>query len=189
MFATVEYIDVRGTERGPFKLVFAPGSEKIRNGKKILAQTSQAWVSFRVWNDETLAYFSHLVSYRYAIKEIRYSLNSDRLDQVFPLTPPDPHNPHAVTADTQIHITIPKTTRYIAVQVRFADGDTSKVQKFPNRFGVDGATENQAIETDGNAGPPRHSGGHRGGQGGGRLIDNVEVQVAPSFRRAPRVRF
>ena len=103
------------------------GAMPPKQMKQILNMTQNNWVSFRDFNGKQLIYFTHLESYTCGIKEVRYSINSDALDQVWELQPCDIKNPMSVTKDI-IYLTMPTgTAKSIAVQVTFTDGTKSKV--------------------------------------------------------------
>jgi hypothetical protein len=89
--------------------------------------TQNNWVSFRDFNGKQLIYFTHLESYTCGIKEVRYNINSDKLDKVWELQPCDTKNPMAVTKDV-IYLTMSLgTAKSIAVQVVFTDGTKSEI--------------------------------------------------------------
>ncbi len=95
--------------------------------KQILNMTQNNWVSFRDYNGKQWIYFTHLEAYTCGIKEVHYSINSDKLDKVWELQSCDPKNPMAVTKDI-IYLTMPLgTAKSIAVQVTFTDGTKSKI--------------------------------------------------------------
>ena len=95
--------------------------------KQILNMTQSNWVSFRDFNGKQLIYFTHLESYTCGIKEVRYSINSNKMDKVWELQPCDTKNPMAVTKDI-IYLTMPlATAKSIAVQVTFTDGTKSEI--------------------------------------------------------------
>ena len=95
--------------------------------KQILNMTQNNWVSFRDFNGKQLIYFTHLESYTCGIKEVYYSINSDKLDKVWELQSCNPKNPMAVTKDI-IYLTMPLgTAKSIAVQVTFADDTKSDI--------------------------------------------------------------
>ena len=95
--------------------------------KQILNITKNSWVSFRDFNGKQLIYFTHLESYTCGIKDVHYSINSDKLDKVWKLQPCDSKNPMAVTKDI-VYLTMPLgTARSIAVQVTFMDGSKSEI--------------------------------------------------------------
>ena len=181
----MKYVDIRGTERGPFELVFDPKVEQIRSGKQILTQLPHAWLSFRLYDGRLLAYFTHLQSYRYALTEIRYSVDADTLDQILPLGSLDPSNPHAVSDDAVTYLAVPGETRFISVQLKFGDGTKSKLQ----RFDYHGARP-QAVPEQVNVAPaPNHTVSPPAAGQHPRGNSPLELNIDPTFRRAPRVRF
>jgi len=109
------------------------GAMPPKQMKQILNMTQKNWVSFRDFNGKQLIYFTHLESYTCGIKEVRYSINSDILDEIWELQPCDLKNPMTVTKDL-IYLTMPLgTAKSIAVQVTFADDTKSEiVHKLPS---------------------------------------------------------
>lgn len=126
----VKYVDAKGRENGPYELVFDPAAQQLAQTKSILDMTANSWVAFRDWEDGVLLYFTHLVSHRGSLKEVRYSLDSDALDRRIDLPPSDPRNPYAMPDDYLPYVTVPKATRYVLVQVTYADGTTSEAHRF-----------------------------------------------------------
>jgi len=101
-------------------------SQLLGQEKKLLEMTRSNWVSFRDFNGQQLIYFTHLEVYRCGISQVRYSLNTDRLDREWKLAKCDPKNPHAIPEDYLPYLTLPLgTARSIVVQVTFIDGTTS----------------------------------------------------------------
>ncbi len=95
--------------------------------KQILGMTEGSWVHFRDFNGRQLIYFTHLEVYRCGITKVRYSLNSDALDQEYALQPCNPENPNAVTTDRP-YISLPLgTAQSISVEITFEDGTKSGI--------------------------------------------------------------
>src|SRR3954469_6379326 len=82
-----KYVDRNDKSNGPYTLSFSTQGEELAQGKQILEMTKGSWLSFRDYDGKVLLYFSHLLSYRPVIKEIRYSLNSEALDLTFKFKP------------------------------------------------------------------------------------------------------
>ena len=122
----VKYTDKNGATNGPYTLKFSTASEQLAQGKQILEMTKGSWLSFRDYDGKVLLYFTHLLSYRPVIQEIRYSLNSDALDQTFKFKPSDKMY---ISGDELPYITVPANSQYAAVQVTYKDGTKSDVQK------------------------------------------------------------
>jgi hypothetical protein len=125
---TVEakYIDRNDKTNGPYTLPFSTDSEQLAQGKQMLEMTKGSWLMFRDFNGKTLLYFSGLLSYRPVIKEIRYSLNSEALDQTYKFKPSDKMYE---IGDDLPYISVPDDSQYAAVQVTYKDGTQSGIQK------------------------------------------------------------
>ncbi|MEY2483099.1 MAG: hypothetical protein QOK24_1627 [Verrucomicrobiota bacterium] len=120
---TVEakYVDKNDKTNGPYTLKFSTQGEQIAQTKMILNMTAGSWLSFRDYDGKVLLYFTHLTSNKGAIKEIRYSLNSDKVDQIY--------KPMNIQGNELPFIYVPEATQFASVQVTFTDGTVSPVQK------------------------------------------------------------
>ncbi len=121
----VKYVDKNEKTNGPYTLKFSTGDEQLAQGKMALNMTAGSWLSFRDYDGKVLLYFTHLMSYRPIIKEVRYSLNSDRLDQNFKFKP---SNTMYEVGD-ELYLTVPGNSEFANVQVTYKDGTKSTVQK------------------------------------------------------------
>lgn len=127
---------------GLFALVLASGAalgEQSRIPDKatyramldVNAQTG--WVIFQDEGNQQRLYFSPVAGMLCGLKEIRYSINSDALDQIFPLGTCIPQTPFVIDSrdPASILITYPKgTVQRVAVQVVFTDGEESEVRVY-----------------------------------------------------------
>jgi hypothetical protein len=123
--ATTIYVtwrDKRGEEAGIFPIRFDPMSELKAGQKSILKDTASSWIAFRDFNGQ-LVYFSHLMSYRCAIKSLRYGLDGAPPDTSYALPPCDPENPHALPSDILPYEKLPAGTKSMNVVVEFFDGE------------------------------------------------------------------
>jgi len=120
---TVEakYTDKNDKTNGPYTLKFSTEGEQLAQTKMILNMTSGSWLSFRDYNGKVLLYFTHLTSYKAAIKEIHYSLNSDKVDVLY--------KPTSLQGQELPYIYVPESTQFACVQVTYSDGSKSEVQK------------------------------------------------------------
>ena len=121
----VKYTDKNGATNGPYTLKFSTGDQQFAQAKMSLNMVSGSWLSFRDYNGKTLLYFTTLMSYRPAIKEVRYSLNSEALDQTFKFKPTD----KMFEVGDDLYLTVPGNTQYASVQLTYKDGTKSPVQK------------------------------------------------------------
>jgi hypothetical protein len=122
----VKYVDKNEKTNGPYTLKFSTADEQLAQGKMILNMTAGSWLSFRDYNGKVLLYFTHLMSYRPVIKEIRYSLNSEALDQTFKFKPSDKSE---IDSSDQVYLSVPGDSQFATVQVIYKDGTLSPVQK------------------------------------------------------------
>jgi hypothetical protein len=93
----VRYVDTNGELQGPFPIRFDPEAALIRDQRKILDMTATSWLSFRDYNG-LLVYYTHLMSYRCAIREVRVGIDSTVPDKVLKMPPCDPRDPSVISA-------------------------------------------------------------------------------------------
>ena len=95
------------------------------------AGKSSGWVQFRNFNGKQLIYFSTLQTLHCRLRSIRYSINSEELDQTFELVPCNPQTPFNLPPDAKpgdIYISLgPGTASTVAVQVEWEDGRKSEI--------------------------------------------------------------
>lgn len=125
----VKYTDIQEQMRGPFESVLDPRAADIRATKQILEFTKTSWVQFQ----KNLAYFSHLMSYRGAIKDIKYAFNKEIPDQPYTFPAFDGAGTAKITNDVPIYLKTPKGTRFVTVQLTYKDGTQSEVVKIERR--------------------------------------------------------
>src|SRR5581483_9916567 len=102
----VRYIDASGEMQGPFPIKFDPEAALIRDQRQILDMTATSWLSFREFNG-LLVYYSHLLSYRCAIREVRIGTDNAVPDKVLKLPPCDMRDPSAIPYGAQIYQKLP----------------------------------------------------------------------------------
>jgi hypothetical protein len=117
----VKYTDAKGRDHGPFRLDFDPRAQFLSFTKQALRTV--AWVTFtKPSPDRTLAYFTTVLSFKPALREIRYSVDSDTLDSVWPLkADPDDGWPARLDHDT-VSIDLPASAHRVVVKLTFVDG-------------------------------------------------------------------
>jgi Caspase domain len=129
--ATIEvrYIDASGEMQGPFPIKFDPEAALIRDQRKILDMTATSWLSFREFNG-LLVYYTHLMSYRCAIREVRIGIDSSVPDKVLKMPPCDPRDPSAIPASATPYLKLAPTTQFISVELTYRDGSLSEIKSF-----------------------------------------------------------
>lgn len=125
----VRYVDQSGDMQGPFPIKFDPEAALIRDQRKILDMTATSWLSFREFNG-LLVYYSHLVSYRCAIREVRIGIDTAVPDKVLKLPPCDLRDPSAISAGMLLYQKLPPATQFMSVELTYRDGSVSEVKSF-----------------------------------------------------------
>ena len=125
----VRYVDVTGEMQGPFPIRFDPETALIRDQRKILDMTATSWLSFREFNG-LLVYYTHLMSYRCAIREVRIGIDSTMPDKVLKMPPCDMRDPHAIPHEAQPYLKLPGVTKSVSVELTYRDGSISEVKTF-----------------------------------------------------------
>jgi hypothetical protein len=129
--ATIEvrYIDASGEMQGPFPIKFDPEAALIRDQRKILDMTATSWLSFRDFNG-LLVYYTQLMVYRCAIREVRIGIDSAVPDKVLKMPPCDPGNPSAIPSSAQPYMRLAPTTQFVSVELTYRDGSVSEIKSF-----------------------------------------------------------
>src|SRR5579883_59675 len=129
--ATIEvrYVDASGDMQGPFPIRFDPEAALIRDQRKILDMTATSWLSFRQFNG-LLVYFTHLLSYRCAIREARIGIDNSVPDRVLKMPPCDMREPNEIPYGAQLYMKLPPTTQFMSVELTYRDGSVSEVKSF-----------------------------------------------------------
>ncbi len=129
--ATIEvrYVDASGEMQGPFPIRFDPEAALIRDQRKILDMTATSWLSFRQFNG-LLVYFTHLMSYRCAIREARIGIDTAVPDRVLNMPPCDLREPNEIPYGAQLYMKLPPATQFMSVELTYRDGSVSEVKSF-----------------------------------------------------------
>jgi uncharacterized caspase-like protein len=125
----VRYVDASGEMQGPFPIKFDPEAALIHDQRKILDMTATSWLSFREFNG-LLVYYTHLMSYRCAIREVRIGIDSAVPDKVLKMPPCDPRDPSAIPFDAQPYLKLAPTTQFVSVELTYRDGSVSETRSF-----------------------------------------------------------
>lgn len=127
----VKYTDVRGHEQGPYEVDLDPAVERLHCGKQSLSEHATLWVSFSATDGTTFAYFTTPVMYRFALREVQYSFDSEKLDNRFALPPEHPGKiPGTILANDCMSVPVPTGAKFVAVRLTYWDGESSGVQRF-----------------------------------------------------------
>jgi hypothetical protein len=125
----VKYIDSSGRERGPYRLVLDANEQLVASVKQVL-EVTKPWVAFREYPEgQWLAYFTHLLAYKAALREIQYSVDNDTLSSRVRFTS-SPGPAPGIGADDEVMVKIPPQTRYVCVKLVFIDGSEWPAERF-----------------------------------------------------------
>jgi hypothetical protein len=125
----VRYVDTQGEMQGPFPIRFDPEAALIRDQRKILDMTATSWLSFREFNG-LLVYYSHLMSYRCAIREVRIGIDTAVPDKVLKMPPCDLKDPSAIPYGAQLYQKLAPQTQSVSVELTYRDGSVSEIKSF-----------------------------------------------------------
>jgi hypothetical protein len=125
----IRAIDPDGHEAGPFPITFDPNAELERGDRRILESTAGAWLAFGQSNGPLL-YFTHLMSYRCGIREVRIGIDSTVPNKVVPLGDCDPKRPFEIPSGAQPYLRLPPKTQMVSVELTYRDGTVSETKTF-----------------------------------------------------------
>ena len=125
----VRYVDTNGELQGPFPIRFDPEAALIRDQRKILDMTATSWLSFREFNG-LLVYYTHLMSYRCAIREVRVGIDSTVPDKVLKMPPCNPRDPSVIPHDATPYLKLTPQTKSVSVELTYRDGSVSEIKSF-----------------------------------------------------------
>ena len=129
--ATIEvrYVDTSGELQGPFPIKFDPEAALIHDQRKILDMTATSWLSFREFNG-LLVYYTHLMSYRCAIREVRIGVDTAVPDRVLQMPPCDIKDPSAIPYEAKPYLKLSPSAQLVSVELTYRDGSVSEIKSF-----------------------------------------------------------
>jgi hypothetical protein len=125
----VRYVDVSGEMQGPFPIKFDPEAALIHDQRKILDMTANSWLSFREFNG-LLVYYTHLVSYRCAIRQVKIGIDTAVPDRVLTMPPCDMRDPGGIPFDAKPYLKLSPTNQFVSVELTYRDGSISEIKSF-----------------------------------------------------------
>jgi hypothetical protein len=125
----IRYADVRGEWSEPFPIKFEPMAQLERGHRQILEMTSSNWLSFREFNG-LMVYWSHLLSYRCAIREVKIGIDSTVPDKKLALPPCDPVDPSSIPEKAVSYMKLPAGTKLMSIELTYKDGSVSETKTY-----------------------------------------------------------
>jgi hypothetical protein len=111
----VRAVGADGTTAGPFPIAFDPDRELERGDRRAL---------------EMLVYYTHLMTYRCAIREMRIGIGSTVPSKTVPLGDCDPKHPYEIPPKAQPYLRLPPATQMVSVELTYRDGSVSETKTF-----------------------------------------------------------
>ncbi|MBX3576318.1 MAG: methyl-accepting chemotaxis protein [Rhizobiaceae bacterium] len=126
----IKYLDIRGQEAGPFDIAFTPEASLQDQNKQILDQFWTSWIAFDASGNKGLVYFTHLMSYRCAIKEAKYGLNGAALTESIEMPACNMKDPYALPDGFLPFFKVGDDVTSMSMQLTYVDGTQSPVREF-----------------------------------------------------------
>ncbi|KIZ44823.1 peptidase C14, caspase catalytic subunit p20 [Rhodopseudomonas palustris] len=129
--ATIEvrYVDASGELQGPFPIKFDPQAALIHDQRKILDMTATSWLSFREFSG-LLVYYTHLMSYRCAIREAKVGIDTSVPDKVLTMPPCDLKDPSSIPHQAKPYLKLSPNVKSVSVELTYRDGSVSEIKSF-----------------------------------------------------------
>jgi hypothetical protein len=125
----LRYIDASGEMQGPFPIKFDPEAALIHDQRKILDMTATSWLSFREFNG-LLVYYTQLMSYRCAIREVRIGIDTTVPDKVLRMPSCDLRDPNSIPENATPYLKLAPSTQFVSVELTYRDGSVSEIKSF-----------------------------------------------------------
>ena len=98
--------------------------------KQILDQFWTSWIAFDASGNHGLVYFTQMLSYRCAIKEVRYGFNGASPEKAIDMPPCNDKDPYAIPDNYMPYFKVADDVASMSVQITYADGTQSPVREF-----------------------------------------------------------
>ena len=98
--------------------------------KQILDQFWTSWIAFDASGNVGNVYFTHLVSYRCAVKDVKYGVNGGTLDQSIAMPACNMNDPYALPDNFMPFFKVGQDVKSMSVQLTYVDGTQSPVREF-----------------------------------------------------------
>lgn len=121
----VRYLDASGAMKGPFEIPFDTVQHSVAFVRSVLGDVP-TWIAFQQQGERRLVYFTTLLVYKYAMREIRFGFDDE------PLRPLRfvPSDKLGISDGDQLFLDVPAGARACNVEVVFIDGSRSALRRF-----------------------------------------------------------
>ncbi|MCZ8374125.1 MAG: adenylate/guanylate cyclase domain-containing protein [Beijerinckiaceae bacterium] len=126
----LRYLDANGVTSPVTVMRFDPRDSLIRGMRDILDRFSTSWLAFGTGHNQHLLYYTHLVSYRCAIRKAEIGFNGEAPAQPIELPPCDEANPHAIPSGALPYLRIRPEIESATIRLTYVGGEMSEVKTF-----------------------------------------------------------
>jgi hypothetical protein len=126
----LRYLDANGVMSPVTVKRFEPRESLIQGMRDILDRFSTSWLAFGSGHNQHLLYYTHLMSYRCAIRKVEIGFNGEAPSQPVELPPCDEANPHAIPSNALPYLRIKPEIESATVRLTYVGGDISEVKTF-----------------------------------------------------------
>jgi hypothetical protein len=86
-------------------------------------------VSFREYNG-LLIYYTQVVTYRCAVRALRFGLDTTVPTRTIDMPPCDPDHPYEVPSNVMPYMKVPPSTKMVSIELAYRDGSVSETKVF-----------------------------------------------------------
>jgi hypothetical protein len=77
-----------------------------------------------------LVYYTHLVSYRCAIRQVKIGIDTAVPDKVLQMPPCDMRDPSVIPYGAPLYMKLAPSTQFMSVELTYRDGSVSEIKTF-----------------------------------------------------------
>jgi hypothetical protein len=119
----IRYRDLSGAMKGPFSAVFDADAQLLAESKKSLGRPDDTWalcITSGYRGARSYCDFTPLLNHHEVLREIRFSVDNDALNQTFPV--PQRDLPTNGGDEVVTSVDIPRTASFVCVEIAYSDG-------------------------------------------------------------------
>lgn len=117
-----------GSMEGPFEIPFDPDAQALTQARSALEDMGPHWVAFNDFNGQTLVYFTPMLTFKHALREIQVSLDGGPPERSVRFSP---SRQPGVGSDDEAFRALPPGARSVSIELVFRDGSRLPVRTFP----------------------------------------------------------
>jgi hypothetical protein len=126
----LRYLDTNGIRSTATTVAFDPRDALVKMQRGILDQTSTSWFQFGRDHNAGYLYYTHIVSYRCAIRKAEYGLDGEQPVVELKLPPCDERNPYAIPHSLLPALRVDRAIKTATMRITYANGDVSDIKTY-----------------------------------------------------------